>query len=396
MHLGTVPFQRGSSIPSSTVVVRVLVLLLAAVAVAGQWTYMDALTWRVLTPGELWGPRATPNLITVVAANGLLSVSSAAVALLIVFRNQVDRPERRGLALAIAAWSYILAYPGTVLLFRPAPGTARLAFEGHFLLVETLGLAGLVRFTTLFPRALDERSLASSAEGSLLASSLRPLRTGLLRAELVWGVAVVFPIVLVGTSIGRGAPVSDAGLSPFMDLLRVAAATTVVLNLRDSWIRSSPTDRHKMWWLVAAVSALVTTVMLVIAGNILLSVTSWPEPARAWRPLLLDLGALGFVLGLAGTQLAPERVDALRLTRRIAGGALLSMTLLLAATVLEVLLASGLFGPVALPDGLGAALAAAGVGSISAPLLRFFDRALFADRVLEKRPSVESPNLATD
>lgn len=52
------------------------------------------------------------------------------------------------------------------------------------------------------------------------------------------------------------------------------------------------------------------------------------------------------------------------------------MTLLLSATIFEVMLSSGLFGPVDLPAGLGAAMAAAAVGSVSAPLLRFFERML--------------------
>ncbi|MEX2467773.1 MAG: hypothetical protein WD995_12755 [Gemmatimonadota bacterium] len=373
----------------TTLTIRVLVLLLAATAAAGQLAYMDALAWHVLTPGGAGGTGVRPTVLTMAVAHAVLSVVSGAAAVVLAFRDHEREPGGRGLSLAIGAWSYLLAYPGIVVLFRPDPGVSRMVFEGHFLLVETLGLAGLVRFTTLFPRKLVSAELTSQAEGSWLATFLRPLRSALLRPGVVWTIAFMVPAVLFGVSLTRGTPIADAGLAPLMDLLRVAAAAAVVLNLRDAWARSDPAERPRLSWLLTALSALIASVLLVIGGNILLSATSWPDPSIAWRPILLDLGVLGFVLGLAATQIAPERLDAILVARRIAGGVGLGMTLLLSATILEVLLSSGLFGPVALPAGLGAAMAAAAVGSVSAPLLRFFDR------LLDQWPGFGTGGLAT-
>lgn len=358
----------------TTFTVRILVLLLAGGAVGGQAAYLDALAWHILSPSPAQGVRGA--VLTMALAHAVLSVASGAVAVALTFRNHSGQPGSRGLSMAIGAWSYLLAYPGIVVLLRPDPGTARMVFDGHFLLVETLGLAGLVRFTTLFPRKLVAAELTSHAAGSRLATFLEPLRSALLEPRVVWPAAVLVPTSLFVVSMARGTPVADAGFAPVMDVMRIAAATVVVLNLRDAWVRADPRERPRLAWLLTALSSLIASVLLVIGGNILLSATSWPDPPVAWRPILLDLGVLGFVVGLATTQIAPDHIDAVRAARRIAGGVGLAMTLLLSATIFEVMLSSGLFGPVALPDGLGAAMAAAAVGSVSAPLLRLFERML--------------------
>jgi hypothetical protein len=359
---------------ATTLTVRILVLLLSGGAVAGQLAYLDALAWHVLSPSPTQSVRGV--VLTMALAHAVLSIASGAVAVVLAFRDHAAQPGSRGLSLAIGSWGYLLAYPGIVVILRPDPGTARMVFDGHFLLVETLGLAGLVRFTTLFPRKLVAAELTSHAVGSRLAIFLQPLRSALLEPGIVWAVAVLVPTSLFVVSVARGTPVGDAGFAPVMDVMRIAAATAVVMNLRDAWVRADPRERPRLSWLLAALSSLIASVLLVIGGNILLSATSWPDPPVAWRPILLDLGVLGFVVGLAATQIAPERIDAVRAARRLAGGVGLAMTLLLSATVFEVMLSSGLFGPVALPAGLGAAMAAAAVGSVSAPLLRFFERML--------------------
>ena len=353
-----------------TLTARTLVLLLSSGAAAGQWAYLDAL---FPSPGS-GGVRGT--VLTMALAHAALSVTSAVIAIALAFRTPSGGPGIRGLSIAIGAWAYVLAYPGIVTFLRPDPGTARTVFDGHFLLVETLGLAGLVRFTTLFPRRLLPAELASNADGSRLAMLVKPLRSALLEPRIIWATAVLVPAVLFTTSLAAGAPVTDAGFAPLMDVLRVTAATAVVLNLRDSWIRADSAERPRLSWLLTALSALIASVLLVIGGNILLSATSWPDPPVAWRPIVLDLGVLGFIVGLAATQLAPARIDAVRTARRIAVGVGMTLTLLLSATVFEVLLSSGIFGPVALPPGLGAGMAAAAVGSVSIPLLRFFGRML--------------------
>lgn len=163
---------------ATTFTVRILVLLLSVGAVAGQLAYLDALAWHVLSPSPTQSVRGV--VLTMALAHAVLSIASGAVAVVLAFRDQAAQPGSRGLSLAIRAWSYLLAYPGIVVMLRPDPGTARMVFDGHFLLVETLGLAGAVRFTTLFPRTLVAAELTSHAVGSRLATFLQPLRSALL------------------------------------------------------------------------------------------------------------------------------------------------------------------------------------------------------------------------
>ena len=219
---------------------------------------------------------------------------------------------------------------------------------------------------------LPEATAGGSADW--LARALRPLRHVLTRADVVWAAALTLPALLVATTVTAGTPAGDAGLHPLMDIFRVTVAAAAVLNLHDSWMQADAAGRTRMGWLLVALSALLASVLLVIGGNILLSATGWTDPPFSWRPVVLDLGVLGFVGGLAGTQVASEERDPVRASRLLVLGTALFMSVLLTATVLEVLLASGIFGPVALPAGLGAAMAAAAIGSVSGPLLRFFGR----------------------
>ena len=357
-----------------SLVLRIIVPALALAAAAGQLAYLDAVTWHLVTPALSSGADARATVVTAAVAHALLSMAAGVLATLIVFRRPARSPAAGMLALAIGAWSYLLAYPGIVVLLRPDPGAMRLAFETHFLLVETVGLAALLRFTSLFPEPLTLPKVPEKGGAARLARFLRPLRAALVRPSVAWGAALLLPALLVALTSATDTPVGDAGLHPLMDVFRVAAAAAVVLNLRDAWAKAGVEGRARMGWMLAALSALLASVLLVIGGNILLSATTWPDPSFSWRPVLLDLGVMGFVTGLAATELAPVDTNAVRSARRIVLGTSLLMTVLLSATILEVLLSSGIFGPVALPAGLGAAMAAAGIGSVSGPLLRFYDR----------------------
>lgn len=354
---------------------RTTVPILALAALVGQVTYIDALTVQAIVPGLSAVAEARVTVVTVVVAHAVVSVVSAGLAVALALRPSDRSSGAPELALAIGAWAYLLAYPGVVVLLRPDPGALRVAFEAHFLLIETLGLVALLRFTSLFPAPYTGSDPVEGTD-SRAARLLRPFRAALHRPTVAWLAALLVPIALVGLTVSRGAPVADTALHPLMDVFRITVAVAVVLNLRDSWTAARAEDRGALAWLLAALSLLLASVLLVIGGNILLSATAWADPPVAWRPILLDLGVLGFVAGLAASRLGPPGVDPLRVTRRIILGTGLVMATLISATILEVLLSSGIFGPVALPPGLGAAIAAAGIGSVSPSLLRYFARLL--------------------
>ncbi len=355
---------------------RITVPILAIAALVGQVAYVDALTWQAIVPGLSAVAEARFTVVTVVVAHALVSVVSGGLAIALVLRRSHESSGAPELALAIGAWAYLLAYPGIVVLLRPDPGALRVAFEAHFLVIETLGLVALLRFTSLFPAPYTGVGSVEEAQGSAPARLLRSFRAALHRPTVAWLAALFVPIALVGLTVSRGTPVADAALHPLMDVFRIAVAVAVVLNLRDSWTAARTEDRGALAWLLAALSLLLASVLLVICGNILLSATAWSDPPLAWRAILLDLGVLGFVAGLAASRLGPPEVDPLRIARRIIVGTALTVVTLISATILEVLLSSGIFGPVALPPGLGAAIAAAGIGSVSPALVRHFGRLL--------------------
>lgn len=364
---------------------RITVPILAVAAVVGQVAYIDALTVQAIVPGLSAVAEAPLMVVTVVVAHAVVSVTSAGLAIALALGASQRSSGAPELALAIGAWAYLLAYPGVVVLLRPDPGPLRVAFEGHFLVIETLGLIALLRFTSLFPAPYTGSNPVEEAD-SRPARVLRPFRAALHRPTVAWLAALLVPIALVGLTVSRGMPVADAALHPLMDVFRIAVAVAVVLNLRDSWAAARAENRVALAWLLAALSLLLSSVLLVIGGNILLSATAWAQPPVAWRSILLDLGVLGFVAGLAASRLGPPGIDPLRVTRRIILGTGLVMATLIAATILEVLLSSGIFGPVALPPGLGAAIAAAGIGSVSPSLLRHFAR------LLDHWPGIPGPD----
>lgn len=368
-----------------TPLLRITAPILAVAAMIGQVAYVDALTVKVIVPGLSAVAEARFTIVTVVVAHAVVSVVSAGLAVALALGARYRSSGAPELALAIGAWAYLLAYPGIVVLLRPDPGPLRLAFEAHFLVIETVGLVALLRFTSLFPAPYARRDHVEGADARP-ARLLRLVRAALHRPTVAWLAALLVPITLIGLTVSRGTPVADTALHPLMDVFRIAVAVAVVLNLRDSWTAARAEDRVPLAWLLAALSLLLSSVLLVIGGNILLSATAWADPPLAWRPILLDLGVLGFVAGLAASRLGPSEIDPLQVTRRIVLGTGLLMVTLISATILEVFLSSGIFGPLALPPGLGAAIAAAGIGSVSPSLLRH------SARLLDHWPGIPGPD----
>jgi hypothetical protein len=314
-----------------------------------------------------------PPFLTLMTAHAAVSVVAGALAVALVLHEGPRQAAARGLGLALGAWSYLTAYSGVTLLLRPNPGLWRSIFDAHFLAVEVIGLVGLLRFTALFPRALAEMSLEVPPT---LPPSLHPIHRAsiwMLRPFAPWIVGVVSVAVLWTLTLARGLAVADAGLSPLMDLVRLVAAGLVVLNLRRSWGRATRDEAGRLAWLLAGLAFLTGALLVLVGGNVLLAVTDWPEPVVAWRPLLLDIGIVGFLVALAMGILYGGGLDAGQAARRIAATATVATMGMFVAAALEGVFTGGAVG-ISLRTGVGTLIAFVIVVSTHRGLVRSLER----------------------
>jgi hypothetical protein len=353
----------------------VFVTLLGAVATVSQAAYLDALSWHRLGLATAMSAPMSGSLVSVMTGHALVSVVSAVLAVVLVLHEGPHRKAARMLGLAMAAWSYLTAYSGVTLLLMPDGAPWRNLFEGHFLAVEIVGLVGLLRFTALFPRPLVEAPLELPGT---LPRSLRPLHRASVWMLRPWAPAIVGATVLAllwSLSASRGAPLGDAGLSPFMDLVRLAAAGVVVINSRRSWTRADPQEAGRLTWLLVALTLLTGVLLLLIGGNVLLAVTGWPEPEVAWRPLLIDAGLIGFLVSLSMSLLYDGRIDPILAASRIGATATVVTLGLFLAAALEALFTGALEG-LSLRTGVGTLLAFVVVVAVHRGMLRSIERLL--------------------
>jgi hypothetical protein len=192
----------------------------------------------------------------------------------------------------------------------------------------------------------------------------------MLRPAAPWIVGAVVLTGLWTLTFAQGRPLGDAGLHPLMDVVRFAAAGLVVLSLRRAWGRAEGESAERLTWPIAALVFLLGSLFLFIGGNVLMAVAEWPEPIVAWRPLLMDLGLLGFLGGLAMAVLYHGRLDATRTARRIVSIASVGTLGLFLAAGLEALLSGGAMAGFSLRTGVGTILATAIVLSTSRGLAR--------------------------
>lgn len=370
-NIGELPPTMTSVMPTA---VRVAVTLLAIAATAGHLAYLDALWWHSLGLTETVARDVNPALILLMTAHALVSIVSAAFAVGLVLHEGPRQDAAQGLGAAFGAWSYLMAYSGVTMLFRPDPGLTRDIFEGHFLAIEMVGLAGLLRFTALFPRRLLASEVKASAT---VPAALMPAH--LLSVAMLWPAApwLAGALILGGLwtiTIVSGGTVSDAGLSPLMDVVRLATAGLVVLNLRRAWGRADDGGRERLRWLIVGFTLLIGSLALMIGGNVLVAVTGFPEPNVAWRPLLLDMGLVGFLSGLALSVLYGGPILPMAVLRRTATlAAVVTIGLFLAAG-LEALLSGGVLATFRVRSGVGTALALATMVSTYRGLVRFVER----------------------
>lgn len=362
--------------PVVPTVVRVAVILLAVAGAAGHVAYLDALWWHqfdLTSALERDVSRATILLLT---AHSIVSVVCGGFSIALVLHEGPRHKAARALATTFAAWSYLMAYSGATMLFRPDPGVAREIFEAHFLVIEVLGLAALIRFTSIFPRRLQPEELAPT---ETLPAFLLPVYTAAVfmrRSAAPWGAgAIVLTTVWAITLLGNGA-LSDAGLSPVMDVIRFGAAGIVVMNLRRAWTSATEGDLDALTWLLVALAFLIGALAVLVGGNVLVAVTGFPEPDVAWRPILLDFGLVGFITCVALSVMYRGPLDPALVTRRIVTMAGVVTAGLFFAAGLEALLSGGFIGRVSMRTGIGTAVAFAVVLSTFRSVARLVERVL--------------------
>jgi hypothetical protein len=359
-------------------ILRALATLLGAVAVLGQVSYLDALSWHVLgLAPAMMGARLSGSFLTLLTAHAVVSMVAAVFAIGLALHEGPRQAASRALGLSLGAWAYLLAYSGLTLLLRPStPGASRTLFESHFLLVEILGLVGLLRFTTLFPNDLRAQPLLPPPT---LPAALKPahaVSVWLLRPWAPWAVGGAVAVLLWSLTTLQQRPAADAALHPLMDLFRVAAVGFAVLNLRRSWGRADAEGVTRLSWLLLALACLVGALLLYVGGNVLVGVTEWPEPHVAWRPLLVDLGVLGFLVSVAMCVLYRGERDPLRLARRTVAAAAVATVGLFLAAALEALLSGGVFAAFSLRTGVGTVIAFVTMMSTHRALIRWLERLL--------------------
>lgn len=356
---------------------RVPVILLALAGMAGQLAYMDALWWHTLGLTGTVARNVGTATILLLSAHAVVALVCSVLAVTLVLHERHHPTAARALGTAFAAWSYLMAYSGVTMLFRPAaPGPSREVFEAHFLVVEVVGLAALIRFTSTFPRRLGRDELEPLPT---LPVALRPFH-----AASVWMRHPAAPwisgLAVLGGAWGwvsaSGGDVGDAGLTPFMDVVRFLAAGLVVMYLRRAWSAATEGDRDGLLWLLASLAFLLGSLALLIGGNVLVAVTGFPEPDVAWRPILLDLGVIGFFVLMALSVLRRAAADPIHVTRTIARTTVVATAGLFLAAGLEALFAGGLLGAYSVRGGVGTAVAFAVILSTHRGLGRLVDRAL--------------------
>jgi hypothetical protein len=357
--------------------VRVIVILLAVAGAAGHLTFLDAVWWHSLGITATVSRDVGTATVVLLSAHALVSVTCSVFAVTLVLSERHRQDAARALGLALGAWSYLMAYSGITLLFRPlVPGIQRDAFEAHFLAVEVLGLVGVLRYTAIFPRPLREDELAPL---DTLPRVLLPFHEAALRLRRPFAPLLAGAVVLTalwGVTVATRGELGDAGLSRGMDLVRFSAAGFAVMHLRRAWACATEGDRDGLQWLLVAVAVLLASLGILISGNVLVAVTGFPEPHVAWRPILVDVGLVGFMASLAMSALHREGHDPGRVLRVVATkGAIASIGLFLAAG-LEALFSGGVLAAASVRHGVGSALAFAIVLSTQRQLSEWISRTL--------------------
>ena len=373
-HLGYVhlspPSQRTDL---ATLAYRGLTLILSVLAVVGQAAYLDALYWNALGLGPLSHGSLRPALLSAVITGAVVSLAAASLGTAMAIRGDTRRGARP-LGLALAVWAYLLAYSGMIVLFAPPEGTfLNTVFDGHFLVLEALGLASLLRFTAVFPGHLDLMDLRAPDSLPPGLRTAQRVRIWLLRPAAPWILALGAAAISFAVNTFLGRQLQDTALLALVDLFRLTALTLVVLNLRHAFMSADAGVRSRMVWIVLGFALLVGAVGFVLGGNVLTAVTGWELPRMNWRPIVLDVGVLGLLWGGAMAVFYNGPMDPARLVRRAAiVGGMGTVTLFLSAG-LEMLLSGVVAARFSLPYGAGTILGVVAMGVLYTRTVRPLD-----------------------
>lgn len=352
--------------PLATLAYRALVVALAGLAVIGQIAYLDVLYWRALGLGSLGQVGIHPALLSSVITGATVTTISAAAAAFLVLRP-TDLRGAYPLAVSLAGWGYLLAYSGLTVLLAPDPASPmRGLFVIHFLLVEALASAALLRFTACFPQRLDPESLEAPENLPAVLRPLQAFRGWLLGPTAPWIAALGAAVLVVAVNATLGRPIQDAALLLLADVFRLATLAFVILNMRKTFILSGIPGRRRMFWFVAGFAVLLSAVGMLLGGNILSAVTGWEVRGFNWRPVVLDLGVVGLIGGAVMAVTYDGALKPGKLTRRLAVAAsFLTIGLFLAAG-LETLFAGALASRVSLGRGVGTLVSLLAMGILYA------------------------------
>ena len=350
----------------ATVAYRGLTVLLAVLALAGQVTYLDVLYWNLLGVGELTEGGLHPALRTSVIASASVTAVMAVLAIVLALGREGERGARP-FALALATWAYMLAFTGLTLLLSPEPGHGlRGIFAAHFLFVEAIASAALLRFTALFPVALTPEALEDPGTLSVWLRPLQRLRFVLLGPRSPWVAAVAAAVLILAVNRAFGRPLEDAALLLLADLLRLAAIAVAVLNLRGAFVARDRDGRRAIFWFVVGFTLLLGAVGVLLGGNLLVAVTGWEHPGFNWRPIVLNLGFVGLVWGATMGVAYRGSLRPGPMTRHVALLATAVMVALFLAAGLESLVKGVVAAPFPVPKGIGTLAAFLAVGLLYA------------------------------
>ena len=358
------PHTRGNAL--ATLAYRGLVIVLSALAAVGQIAYLDVLYWDTLGLGRLAQGGIHPALFSSVVTGVVITAVASAAALTLVFKGDGDRGARP-LGLALSAWGYLLAYSGlTVLLAPDGNSPLRTPFDIHFLLVEALGSAALLRFTAVFPAPLTVADLSPAQELPVGLRAVQLFRGWLLTPAAPWIAAVLATGVVVTVNAAMGRPVEDAALLLLTDVLRLGTLALVILNMRRAFVVGDTQRRRAMFWFVVGFTILLGAVGVLLGGNILTAVTGWEIPGFNWRPVVLDTGVLGLIWGAAMGVFYQGPMKPGNVSRKLAVAATAVTLGLFLSAGLESLMAGVIATRVTLPRGIGTVVALVAVGILYA------------------------------
>ncbi|NJD20870.1 MAG: hypothetical protein FIA95_16500 [Gemmatimonadetes bacterium] len=331
-------------------------------ALTGQFVYLDVIYWDFTGLAVLSGNVLHPALRSSVLTGAVVPLVVAAAALMLAFRADGDRGAHP-FGLALAAWGYLLAYSGLTILLAPDSGSAaRPLFDAHFLFVEALALAALLRFTALFPTPLLPGALRDPDTIPPLIRPAQHVRAWLLTPSGPWVAGSGAFLLVLASNAAMGRPTQDAPLIVLADIFRLGALAGVVLNLRAGFGVADTTGRRAGFWFVVGFTLLLGAVGALLGGNVLTAVTEWSIPGFNWRPVVLDLGVLGLIWGaVMGIAYRGARKPG-PLARRAALLATTVTAALFLAAGLESLFTGVVASPVTLPRGSGTVLAFLAMG----------------------------------